>query len=86
MSTWEWIGDELEPNQDHRQEDKSEGCCDNEMKVDGSLAYDNGHGVGESWINLGHQCVVEVYTKGKSIQMRTPNNEWMEVAFTDRKQ
>lgn len=71
----EWIGDEVEQNQDHRQEDKSEGCCDNEMEVGGSLAQDDGHGVGEWWINLEHWRVVEVYTKGKSIQMRTSNNE-----------
>lgn len=43
----EWIGDEIEQNQDHRQEDKSECCCDNEMEVGGSLAQDDGHGVGE---------------------------------------
>lgn len=35
-SALEWNGDEVRQSQDHRQEDDSESCCDNEMKDSGS--------------------------------------------------
>lgn len=36
VSALEWNGDEVRQSQDHRQEDDSDGCCDNEMKDSGS--------------------------------------------------
>lgn len=70
MSTGKWIGDVVRQIQGHNQKYKSEGHCENEMKDGGSLAQDSENGAGEQWINLGHFCVVEVWAKGKNIEMR----------------
>lgn len=66
----------------------NEPVWNSDTKDGGSLVQDNGNGVGEQWINLGHWRVIEgkEHSNEDSQVVASLGNKGMEVSVIERKQ